>query len=351
VPINKVKPLEDILKEKLKPIVRQIDEHAVYPIEVLQAIGEAGYLSSTGKTLKETAAGEIDVVKQVSKYCMTTGFNLWCHLAALTYLRHTSNEELRKRLLPKLESGEVLGGTGLSNPMKYYAGLEKLHLKTTKTTGGYIISGVLPAVSNLGKNHWFGVIAETEDDQRVMALVSCEQEGLSLKEKVSYLGLNGSATYTCCFEDVFIADDQILSENADDFVKQIRPYFVAYQIPLGIGVTYEAINSMEKHQNKQNGCNQFLPVQPEDLRKKLDPIEQDVKKIFGESTAEVTWEALLPIRKDVAYLTLEAVNAAMLHAGGSAYLKNSADARRVRETYFFMNLTPTVKHLGKMINR
>ncbi len=344
-----MKPLNDILKEKLKPIVRQIDEQAYYPKEVLQAIGEAGYLSSEGKTLKETAAGEIEVVKQTSKYCMTTGFNLWCHLAALTYLRHTPNKALQQRLLPKLESGEVLGGTGLSNPMKYYAGLEKLHLKARKTEGGYLLSGVLPAVSNLGDGHWFGVIAATEDDQRVMALISCEQERLSLKEKVSYLGLNGSATYACCFEDVFIPDEQILSEDADTFVKQIRPYFVAYQIPLGFGVTQAAISSMKKHENKQNGCNQYLPVQPEDLVGKLKPIEEALGNIFQHSSADVKWEDLLPIRKDAAYVTLEAVNTAMLHAGGAGYLKNSADARRLRETYFFMNLTPTVKHLGKMI--
>jgi len=345
-----VKPLDDILREKLKPIVRQIDEQAYYPKEVLQAIGEAGYLSSEGKTLKEAAAGEIEVVKRTSEYCMTTGFNLWCHLAALTYLRHTPNKALQQRLLPKLESGEVLGGTGLSNPMKYYAGLEKLHLKARKTEGGWLLSGVLPAVSNLGEGHWFGVIAATVDDQRVMALVSCEQERLLLKEKVSYLGLNGSATYACCFEDVFIPDEQILSEDADTFVMKIRPYFVAYQIPLGFGVTEAAIASMKKHENKQNGCNHYLPIQPDDVVAKLKPIEQALGNIFRNSSVDVKWEDLLPIRKDAAFVTLEAVNTAMLHAGGAGYLKNSADARRLRETYFFMNLTPTVKHLGKMIS-
>ncbi|PYZ92137.1 acyl-CoA dehydrogenase [Salipaludibacillus keqinensis] len=341
--------LDDLLKDQLKPVVKQVDEKAYYPREVLLAIGKAGYLSSQGKSLNGAAAEEIEVVKRTSAYCMTTGFNLWCHLAALTYLRHTPNNELRDRLLPKLENGEVLGGTGLSNPMKYYAGLESLHLKAAKTKGGYVLSGVLPAVSNLGSDHWFGVIGETEEDQRVMFLVSCKQEGLTLKEKVSYLGINGSATYACNFNEVFIPNDQILSDDADSFVKQIRPYFVAYQIPLGLGVTSAAIASINKHCHKQGGCNEFLPVQVDDISDRLEKIEHAIQQVFKEPSKNVTWELMLPIRRDVAYLTLDAVHTAMLHAGGSAYLKNSADARRLRETYFLANLTPTVKHLEKML--
>ena len=36
-----------------------------------------------------------------------------------------------------------------------------------------------------------------------MGFVSCDAEGLQ-KEKVDYLGINGSATYACSFNDVFI---------------------------------------------------------------------------------------------------------------------------------------------------
>lgn len=342
--------LKDLLDEKLKPLVRQVDQEAVYPKEVLLEIGKSGLLSSEGKTAKETCANEVEVVKQVSRYCMTTGFNLWCHLAALTYLRHTENTGLKARLLPQLENGETLGGTGLSNPMKYYAGMEKLHLKAEKEDGGYVISGALPAVSNLGHGHWFGVIAETDEGGRIMALISCEEPGLTLKEKVSYLGLNGSATFSCIFKDVFIPDGQILSEDADAFVKKIRPYFVAYQVPLGLGVTGAAVDSMTKQDNKQGGCNSYLPVQPEDIRDHLASVESDFAAVFSESAGDLTWEGMLPVRKACAYLTLEAVNTAMLHAGGAAYLKNSPDSRRLRETYFFLNLTPTVKHLEKMLS-
>ena len=48
-----------------------------------------------------------------------------------------------------------------------------------------------------------------------MGFVPCNAEGLKLKEKVDYLGINGSATYACSFNDVFVPDEWILSENAE----------------------------------------------------------------------------------------------------------------------------------------
>lgn len=38
----------------------------------------------------------------------------------------------------------------------------------------------------------------------------------------------------------------------------------------------------------------------------------------------------------------------MLHNGSAGYLKKSDPSRRLREIYFFANLTPTVKQLEKM---
>ena len=43
--------------------------------------------------------------------------------------------------------------------MKFYAGLEKLQLTAKTVQGGYLVSGVLPSVSNLGEDHWFGFVA------------------------------------------------------------------------------------------------------------------------------------------------------------------------------------------------
>lgn len=337
-----------LIEEQLKPFVRRIDAEAYYAEEFLKSIGKAGFLNSdTGVDFTT----EVRVVEEVSKVCMTTGFNLWCHLASLTYIRNSENRYLKDEILPLLEKGQLLGGTGLSNPMKYYAGLETLHLKAAKTNEGYRVNGQLPSVSNLGMDHWFGIIAEVGTDQRMMAVVPCNAEGLTLKAKLEYLGVNGSATYSCAFNDVKIPEKWIVSHDVDTFIEKIRPAFVLYQIPLGLGVTEASIASIRQVCKKQGGCNDYLSIQPDELEKELEQIRTETYKLAGGEAILQQWKNLLQLRLRTAYLTSKAAHGSMLHQGGAGYLKYSAPSRRLRESYFLVNLTPTVKHLEKMLHQ
>lgn len=345
---EKVETLEQLIEKELKPYVKKIDAEGFYQEQYLRELGKAGFFSTNHKSQKEYILQEMKVVEETAKWCMTTAFCLWCHLAALTYVRNSNNLSLKNKLLPLLENGKILGATGLSNPMKYYAGLEKLHLKAKPKEDGYILSGVLPNVSNLGDNHWFGVIAEVDEHKRIMCFIPSNAEGLILKEKNDFLGLNGSATYSCTFQDVFVPNQWVLSDDADLFVEKIRPVFILYQIPLGLGVIRSSIASIEKVINKQNGCNSFLKIQPGQLKTQERKIQDDIHALF--SGQRLDWKEIARIRLEAAYLTLEAVQANMLHHGSAGYLMHSAPSRRLREAYFFANLTPTVKHLEKVLH-
>lgn len=208
------KELTSLLEQELLPNVKAIDK-GKYPGRFLKQLGGYGYFKSKGKSPQQRLQEEIEVVEQISSYCMTTGFLVWCQLAAITYIRHTSNAPLQAELLSRLENVEQLAGTGLSNPMKYYGGLEKLHLTAEKTEGGYLVSGALPSVSNLGEDHLFAIVALAEGKRRVMLMVNTHFDGLSLKDKSDYLGINGSGTYACRFNRVFVPSRFLIAEDAD----------------------------------------------------------------------------------------------------------------------------------------
>lgn len=346
--INAVE-LQTIIDEKLKPLVKKIDEEALYASDYLYTLGKAGFFASSNKSNEETLFDEMELVRETAKVCMTTAFCLWCHLASLTYIRKSENQSLRDRLLPQLENGEVLGATGLSNPMKFYAELEKLHLKAERVEGGYIINGVLPSVSNLGDHHWFGAIATLNEQKEVMVFVNTDDETITLKEKVNYIGVNGSATFSCRFENTFVSDEEVISHEASVFVEKMRSIFVLYQIPLGIGVMESAIEGILKVKAKQNGCNDYLKVQVDDIRQNLHQIQQSLKEVL--QTGEYSMKEICKIRLQTVYATLTAVQANMLHNGSAGYILGSAPSRKLREAYFFANLTPTVRHLEKMIHQ
>lgn len=341
-----VEQLRNIINEKLKPYVKKIDEEAYYAEDYLFELGKQGYFDSSNKTVEETLLDELTLVKETAKVCLTTAFCLWCHLAGLVYIRNTENTGLQQKLLKQLENGTLLGATGLSNPMKYYAGLENLHLKAERVNDGYVVNGVLPAVSNLGKNHWFGIIAQL-DDKEIMFFVNTDDPTITLKEKVNFLGVNGSATYSCRFDNTFIGEEYVLSDDAGQFVEKIRPSFVIYQIPLGIGLMDASIEGIEKVKAKQNYGNEFLRIQADDIRQKRNEIEQNLTQYAKKHPLSV--KDICALRLKTVYETLSAVQTNMLHNGSGGYIVGSVPSRKLREAYFFANLTPTVRHLEKML--
>lgn len=340
--------LEEIVKQDLKPYVKRIDVDAYYPADYLKALGREGYLSSAGKEQADVRVNSVKLLEETSVTCMTTGFNLWCHQALLTYVRLSENKKLKGQLLPRLENGDLLGGTGLSNPMKFYAGIDQLYLKARRVENGYLLSGNLPMVSNLGENHWFAVIAAADNNKRIMTVVPCHSAGLRMIEQTGFLGINGSATYACQFRDVVVPDDWVLSDQADDYVQIVRSTFVLYQIPLGLGVVAASLHAIRQAKEKQCGCNSYLPVQAEQLERELERLRSETLHLAAASDIQALWPELLKVRLATVYLTLNAVQACMLHQGSAGYTFSSHPSRRLREAYFFANLTPTVRHLEKL---
>lgn len=337
--------LKQIIDEYLKPFIRQIDEKAYCPKEFLNVVGKAGFFHSNGLQKEYVKYREMYLIEETAKNCMTTAFTLWCHLAALASVRLSNNPYISNHLLPSLESGEKLGGTGLSNALKFYAGLETIRLKAERTDGGFIINGSLPSVSNLNDNHWFVILTSLNHHQRIMCLIPVKIEGLMLESKTNFVGINGSATHSCSFHNVYVPDNWIITEEADSLIQKVRPTLVLYQIPLGIGVSYASIKSITEIHSKDVEINQLLNPQPEEFIDELQCIRERTYTHAYSSELSVIGKKILLTRLEIAKLTLKVVHADMLYSGGTAYLQGSDPFRRLREAYFLVNLSPTIKHL------
>ena len=96
----------------------------------------------------------IQSIAVIGEVCGATAFMAWCQNTLVWYAANSTNLKLASRFGDSFSSGRVLGGTGLSNPMKSFFGIERLKLKGRKVEGGYIVKGALPWVSNLGPDHF-----------------------------------------------------------------------------------------------------------------------------------------------------------------------------------------------------
>lgn len=342
--------VSDLTAKSLQPLVSAIDLQGVYPGEFLRELGQAGHFRVSELSESERSRRNLNLIEEVSKTCNSTAFLVWCHVTGLSYVLNGESEYLRRHLLSKLESGEVLCGTGLSNPMKFYAGLEPLKLKARAVKDGYVCDGVLPFVSNLGPGHWFGVVAEVDQDHRVMLFVPCDLEGLTLQERQGFMGLNGTATYHCHFEGAKIPNEYVLSHDADRLVRLIRPDFVLSQTGMALGLSSAVHGTIHQLSRVSRSGHQYLRPTPAEIEYRLQDVRERAYSLaVGNSNAGVDFQRIARVRLESAYLALDTAQAGMLYCGGAGYVQSSAASRRLREAYFVALVTPTVKHLEKIV--
>lgn len=359
-PVDAISTIKTVVERDLSPKVQAIDLDGEYPDQVMRQLGAAGAFQQAvasdfgGKGIN--LKGAIQSIEEVSKACLSTGFITWCQVACTWYLQNTQNQSLKADLLPKIARGEVLAGTGLSNPMKFFAGIEKIAIKATKVEGGCILNGQLPWVSNLGPGHYFGVVAQhATDDRYLMAIVSDDMEGVSLRRCGQFIALEGTGTFACVFRDAFVPDDYLLADPCEDYIEQIRPGFILTQVGMGLGLVAGCIQLMQRYQRRLGHVNCFLEDQPSDLEAELTAARQHAYGL-GEALDQLDGPIPKALMREVVQarltageMSVKAANAAMLHAGARAYIQGSPEERRLREAYFVAIVTPAIKQLKKML--
>ena len=156
-----------IARKNLAPMAAAIDAGTVYPDELLHRLGDVGaWASHLPKNGAADLRCAIHSISALGEVCGATAFMAWCQNTLVWYVANSTNPALIAKFGDRFATGQMLGGTGLSNPMKSFFGIEKLKLKGRKVEGGYIVKGALPWVSNLGPGHFFGTIFEREDERR-----------------------------------------------------------------------------------------------------------------------------------------------------------------------------------------
>lgn len=175
------------------------------------------------------------------------------------------------------------------------------------------------------------------------------QKGIKLTELKDFLALNGSATYSIDFENVFIEDDMVVALGNDvrPFFASIRPSFLATQSAVGLGVIEASIETMKKAEKDEK--NKFLPIQASNINDEFLKLKADLYDFMDKTNWQENFKAIVDIRLRVAYLTIKVSQNAMIHQGSSGYIAYSPYSRRMRESYFYANYTPTIAHLEKLL--
>ena len=349
-----VDQVASIARRELAPIAADIDDGTVYPADLLRRLGDAGAWGSH-RPNDDGAADlrcAVQSIAALGEVCGATAFMAWCQNTLVWYAANSGNPALAG-FTSDVAMGKILGGTGLSNPMKSFFGIERLKLKGRKVDGGYVVRGALPWVSNLGADHFFGTIFEIEGrpGEIVMFLADCSDPAVTLQPCKPFLAMDGTGTYSVQFRDAFISSDHILAEPAGPFVKTIRSGFILLQAGMGLGLIRDCIAIMNEVTAPLGHVNRYLPQQPVDFGEMLSGLESETMELAADpyNADDGYWRRVLALRLNLGEASVAAAHTAMLHCGARGYLKSHRVQRRLREAYFVAIVTPATKQLRKML--
>ncbi|MGF1651141.1 MAG: acyl-CoA dehydrogenase family protein [Hyphomicrobiaceae bacterium] len=351
--------VERIARTELAVLAQKIDAEGFYPEAQMRALGKAGAYAahvSEARAVQPDLYTAIRAMTLVSEQCLSTSFCMWCQNALAWYVDNSENEAARAKFGAAVAAGDRLGGTGLSNPMKAFYGIERLRLKGRRVDGGYEVTGALPWVSNLGPDHLFATIFERNDvadpaSGRVMAVFDCAGPGVKIVENDHFVALDGTRTFSVQFRDAFISDDNVLADPLGTYLPRIRAGFILLQAGMAFGLIRNCIDLMVQVRGALGHVNKYLEKQPEHFETLLAELEAEVAELCETPYSQdpIYFRRVVEARLAAGEAAVEAAHYAMLHQGARGYVSNGAAQRRLREAYFVAIVTPATKQLRKML--
>jgi alkylation response protein AidB-like acyl-CoA dehydrogenase len=222
--------LRDFCEEHVKPHARKWDHEEKFPAEVVKALGELGALGIlVGEEFGGAAMDSLAVavaVEEIARYDGSLALTVASHNGLGTsHLRVFGNDAQRARYLPKLATGEWLGGWGLTEPG---SGSDAAAMKTTAVRRGdrWVLNGTKMFITQGTVGQVFVVLALTDPDRRQKGITAFIVEkgtpGFSQRAIHGKLGMRSSDTGELILENVELPDSQRLGELGMGFVNTLQ---------------------------------------------------------------------------------------------------------------------------------
>jgi len=222
--------LRDFCEEHVKPHARKWDHEEKFPAEVVKALGELGALGIlVGEEFGGAAMDSLAVavaVEEIARYDGSLALTVASHNGLGTsHIRVFGNDAQRARYLPKLATGEWLGGWGLTEPG---SGSDAAAMKTTAVRRGdrWVLNGTKMFITQGTVGQVFVVLALTDPDRRQKGITAFVVErgapGFSQRAIHGKLGMRSSDTGELILENVELPDSQRLGELGMGFVNTLQ---------------------------------------------------------------------------------------------------------------------------------
>ncbi len=216
-----VNMVRDFVRREVNPIADRYDNEDIYPHELVEPLREMGLFGITipeeygGMGLDHTTFAMI--FEELSKGWMSVSGIIGTHHVLAHVVANGGTEDQKRRFLPRMASGEIRGGLGLTEPD---AGSDVQGLRTTAEKDGeeYVLNGSKMFITNAENGNAFAVLAKTDTEaEPAYRGISCfvvekPSTGFSVGRHLDKLGYRGIESCELVFEDCRVGADNLVGE-------------------------------------------------------------------------------------------------------------------------------------------
>jgi alkylation response protein AidB-like acyl-CoA dehydrogenase len=210
--------------EKIAPYAAKVDQAAEFPQEAHDALVKAGmhavHIPEAYGGAGADAIATAIVIEEVARACASSSLIPAVNKLGTVPLLLAASEEVKRRYLPPVASGEAMFSYALSEPE---AGSDAAAMKTRAVRDGdsYVLNGVKRWITNAGVSRYYTVMAVTDPaagSGGISALVvESGDDGFSFGAPEHKLGIRGSPTRELYFDNCVIPASRLVGEEGSGF--------------------------------------------------------------------------------------------------------------------------------------
>ncbi|MDQ2943969.1 MAG: acyl-CoA dehydrogenase family protein [Candidatus Dormibacteraeota bacterium] len=221
--------VRELAQGVVRPLAAEVDRDHRFPEEAVRAAAQAGLLGVL--IPREYGGAGLDAlafticIEELAQACASTSVIVDVHTSVGSEpILLFGTEEQKRRWLPRLASGEVLGAFALTEPSSG-SDAASLKMSARRKGGGYVLNGTKVFITNIGRAGLYVVFARTREEKAggVSAfLVPAETPGLRVGQLFKKMGLHGSPTGELVLEDAEVPAENRLGAEGQGFTVAMR---------------------------------------------------------------------------------------------------------------------------------
>ncbi|MED1795267.1 acyl-CoA dehydrogenase family protein [Brevibacillus nitrificans] len=346
------KTVSSFVKREIEPIAEEMDRKDEWPKDMWNKLGELGVL---GLTVPEEYGGaglgpveQAMVTEEIAKYSAAIAVSYAAHANLCTHnLYHNANEEQRKKYLPGLCTGKLIGALGLTEPG---SGSDAVGMRTTARKEGdrYILQGSKTFITNGPVADVILVYAKTDKEKGAHGITAFLVEkgfpGFSVSKRLEKMGNRGSETGELIFDECEVPAENVLGE-VNKGVKVMmsgldieRVIVSALALGIGEGAFREAVKYAQERSQFGKPISHFQLIQAKmaDMYTALEAarlLTYDAARLAAENQ-KITLKAAAAILFTAETATKVALEAVQIH-GGYGYMLDYPVNRYLRDSKLY----------------